>query len=349
MDNRVVFDCERMKYPFTGLYYYCLHLGKALLQQPHDEELCFFVPPSAKGVFGDDAHYLLQHPAHKLRLPSAVGKAVWHAAHQSTDYYPSGKKNPVVLTVHDLNFLYDEAKRPWRKKAYLDSLQKKMDKADVITCISQFAKAEILQHLDAGGKPVEVIYNGCNIEPLDVEPPTVLPGAPFLLAVGVCVPKKNVHVLPALLRGNDWRLVIAGITPDADYKKLILEEAQRHGVEERVVFTGAVSENDKQWYYRHCLAFVFPSLSEGFGLTAVEAMYFGKPVFLSARTSLPEIGGDAAYYFQSFDPDAMRETVAAGLRHYEEAAPQESIKQRAAQFSWQAAAAKYWDVYRQLL
>ena len=73
--------------------------------------------------------------------------------------------------------------------------------------------------------------------------------------------------------------MIAGVTHQPWYQRKIEEEAKRLGVTERVIFTGAISENDKYWYYQNCTAFVFPSIAEGFGLPVIEAMYFGKPVF----------------------------------------------------------------------
>ena len=160
--------------------------------------------------------------------------------------------------------------------------------------------------------------------------------------------KKNFHVLPALLAGNNFILVIAGITKSKSYRLEILKEAARYGVEKRVVFTGPVSENDKQWYYKNCEAFVFPSLAEGFGLPVLEAMYFGKPVFLSTYTSLPEIGGDVSYYFQSFDKEDMQLTLKQGLQNYKAPGVSERIIERAASFSWKESAMKYLDVYRSL-
>jgi glycosyltransferase involved in cell wall biosynthesis len=81
----------------------------------------------------------------------------------------------------------------------------------------------------------------------------------------------------------------------------------------------------------------------------IEAMSFGKPVFLSTLTSLPEIGGDTAYYFRSFDAAHMQQTLEEGLAHYTQSQPQAAIQQWAAGFSWQKAAKEYWDVYRSLL
>jgi glycosyltransferase involved in cell wall biosynthesis len=78
-------------------------------------------------------------------------------------------------------------------------------------------------------------------------------------------------------------------------------------------------------------------------------MHFGKPVFLSDKTCLPEIGGDFAYYFHDFDPDAMRTVLADGLSDFQYRQPAASIIKYASRFSWETAAKKYLEVYNQLL
>ena len=81
----------------------------------------------------------------------------------------------------------------------------------------------------------------------------------------------------------------------------------------------------------------------------VEAMYFGKPVFLSKETSVPEVGGDAAYYFDSFEPLIMQQNFADGMKHYEANMPVEKIKQRASLFTYDNTAKQFIDLYEHLL
>ena len=110
-----------------------------------------------------------------------------------------------------------------------------------------------------------------------------------------------------------------------------------------------VTEKEKWWLLQHCTAFAFPSLSEGFGLPVIEAMYFGKPVLLSNLSSLPEIGGNCAYYFNTFEAAEMQHTLAAGLAHYHENNMAGQIRERAQIFSWQHAARQYMHIYNSLV
>jgi glycosyltransferase involved in cell wall biosynthesis len=159
--------------------------------------------------------------------------------------------------------------------------------------------------------------------------------------------KKNFQVLPALLNGNDMELVIAGI--ESDYKEKIITEAEKYGCAGRVKITGPISDADKAWYYKNCEAFVFPSLAEGFGLPVIEAMHFGKPVFLSRYTSLPEVGGDAAWYFDSFDGKAMQNTLLNGLREFHDKKLSAVIQQHAIKFNWEHTAKQYLALYQKSL
>ena len=94
-----------------------------------------------------------------------------------------------------------------------------------------------------------------------------------------------------------------------------------------------------------------PSLAEGFGIPPVEAMYFGKPIFLSNLTSLPEIGGDLAFYFNDFTSDSMKRIYDEGIEKFN--ADKENyktkLKDRASKFSYKSMAESYEGLYKRLL
>jgi glycosyltransferase involved in cell wall biosynthesis len=121
------------------------------------------------------------------------------------------------------------------------------------------------------------------------------------------------------------------------------------GVADRLHVLGPVSEADKAWYLKNCLAFSLPSLAEGFGAPVVEAMQFGKPLFLSNRTSLPEIGGDTAFYFDNFEPGHMQQVFEAGLHTYQQNGLAAKIMARGHAFNWKEKAQEYLAVYQSML
>lgn len=345
---RILFDCERMKYPNTGLFSFCDELGSSLMQQLSDnEKMYFYIPQKLQHHFGENAEYIWQSPLHKIYLHCNIPIDVWHATYQSSPYSIRRKGMRKVLTIHDLNFLH-EGKSHSKAKKYLLAVQRNIDSADVLVAISNFARNDVLQNMNTGNKPFHVIYNGAAIKQFpEFNTPHYLPVKPFLFALGTVLPKKNFHVLPCLLQHQDAELVIAG-NINENYRDRILDEAKKFNVASQVRVIGPITEQEKYWYYRNCLAFLFPSLAEGFGLPAIEAMHFGKPVFMSDKTSLPEVGGNAAYYFRDFDPVHMQETFQRGMEHFAMEQPGEKIIQHAAKFSWKKAAASYMDVYRSL-
>lgn len=348
---KIILDCERIKYPNTGLHHFCIHLGRSLQQfsDPTQESIYLYLNKADRKFFSADTKYIHQHLAHKFLLPNTSSYRIWHSTHQLSQYFPRHSKTKIVLTIHDLNFLYDTSKSGSKNKSVLQKIQSRIDRADEIVCISQFTLSDVQAHLQLRDKPCRVIHNGCNIELLStLNRPYSAPKGPFLYTIGTIAEKKNFHVLPALLVNNDWQLVISGITQSSYYYEKIIATAKQQGVADRLIFTGPVSENDKQWYMKHCEAFVFPSIAEGFGLPVIEAMYFGKPVILSTHTALPEIGGAQAYYFNSFDPSSMQEVLQKSLQHYAEKDNHDDIVARANQFSWKNAALQYLDVYRAL-
>ncbi|MEI9944446.1 MAG: glycosyltransferase family 1 protein [Chitinophagaceae bacterium] len=336
---------------FNGLYHFCYQLGFHMAAlPPKDMDLFIYLPKDKVGLFGDNVKYFVQRSRDKLYRFGTGQFDVWHVATTISWYRPFNNKTKNILTVHDLNFMEQDEFSAASRKRYLRLTQQRVDRADYLTFISEFAHQQALKYMNLGNKPYSIIYNGSNIPLTNAvcTEPCYKPTRPFLFSIGQLHSRKNFHVLPALLVGNDYELVIAGMK-DFEYVNKILQEAQRLGVSDRVKLTGPVSNEEKYWYYQHCHAFVFPSKAEGFGLPVLEAMHFGKPVFLSKFTSLPEVGGDAAYYFDSFEPEAMQATFEKGMNDFMNPGKADAVKQQADKFNWYHAAEEYFGIYRQLL
>ncbi|HQV60405.1 MAG TPA: glycosyltransferase family 1 protein [Chitinophagaceae bacterium] len=350
--HKIIFDCERMKYPDTGLYHYCLNLGKYLEKNINlrEEQLHFYSPPAQQDWSFTTSNHLTQSPFHKFKLPALNSFDIWHATYQNTHYMPMlNKKIKVVLSIHDLNFMYDEKKSTAKKSKYLQYLQRLINRADVIVCISEYSKKDVLQHCDIKSKPLFVIHNGSNLlQKPELTLGSYKPQKPFLFSIGVIHRKKNFHVLLPLLQQNTMELLIAGKHDDENYLSFIQNKSKELGVQDNVHLLGRVTENEKSWYFNNCSAFAFPSISEGFGLPVVEAMSCGKPLFLSDRTALPEIGGDVSFYFHDFNAEHVKKVFHDGMELYNANGLRKKIKARSYNFNWHKAAREYLEVYRSL-
>jgi glycosyltransferase involved in cell wall biosynthesis len=272
---------------------------------------------------------------------------VWHVTHQDSKFWPVDPRIPVILTVHDLNFLREKPPHVIRRR--LKRLSRKVARATVLTTGSWHAAREIGEYLPLRGKPIEVIPHGVCLDRTQPSqrPAAINPSGRFLFTIGDMGPKKNFHVLVDLIEAlPDYSLVIAG-SKSSEYAASIERRVAERGLGGRVVLTGRVSEAERNWLYEYCAAFVFPSLTEGFGLPLIEAMSFGRPVFASRRTSLPEVGGPWTFYWDEFHAGHLVSVFRAGMETYA-SDPQyrEKLQAWARRFSWPQAAHRYLDLYR---
>ncbi|MEO6289072.1 MAG: glycosyltransferase, partial [Ginsengibacter sp.] len=188
-----------MKYADTGIYHYCLNLGRHLQDyaDKKSEQVLFYAPKKAQGALGLQNSFINQHSLHKFLMPAAGKYDVWHVTYQNTSYIPLlNKRIRVVLTIHDLNFIYDENKTAAKKLRHLQHLQANIDRSDAIVCISSFCKKDLLKHCDIGNRPVYIIHNGTNsLNTPTLSPASYRPSTRFLFSRGVVTMKKNFHAL----------------------------------------------------------------------------------------------------------------------------------------------------------
>jgi glycosyltransferase involved in cell wall biosynthesis len=345
---RIVLDMEKTSRLQTGLGMFCLHLGKNLLVNAGpDLEFGFYLPDKQLKIFGDNALVFPQSPIHKFIFPSTIKTDVWHCSHQDSPYFPSDG-TPLLLTIHDLNFMsrYSGYRREWRKR----KLGRMLDRARALVCISEQTGRHLEEVYGLSSADYSVIYNGnCLSTFPGIEKSRFQRDRPFLLCIGVLSARKNAHVLCAMLANlPEFDLILAG-PAHGDYIKKIVDEAQKWGIKERLIFAGEVNDEDKFRLFQNMEGLLFPSLAEGFGLPVVEAMSLGKPVFLSRSGSLPEIGGEVAFYWNDFEPGSMAELVLKGLEIHQNERASEKLKARAARFSWSKTALDYIQVYKDLV
>jgi glycosyltransferase involved in cell wall biosynthesis len=346
---QVLIDAQRLRAPNTGLGQVALHLGRQFLSRPSARWTPVFLLPAERlDAFGVPVAHEIASLRRRLLPRLAPRYALWHALHQDATYLPA-RGDPFVLTIHDLNFLGEKSPRKAARR--LARVQRLVDRASALTVISEYTRGVVTQHLDVGGREVEVIYNGLctDIDGAQARPERAPPGE-FLFSLGVVRAKKNFKVLVDLIaRIPDVGLVIAGNT-DGDYAPELERHAARLGVADRVFLIGEVSDEQKHWLFRHCRAFVFPSLYEGFGLPLLEAMSFGVPTFSAATSSLPEVGGHDIFYWDDFSPQHMLDVYRTGIAVYDREPDRlQRLRARAETFSWVRSAERYAALYERLL
>ena len=155
---RIIFDCERMKYVNTGLYHYCLNLGRTIQQHIRSEQLSVFIPNHVREAFDSSTTCIAQHSLQKFLMPSVGQYQIWHSTYQSSQYLPSrNKKIKVLLTIHDLNFLHED-KTPHKKAFCLKHVQQNIDRSDAIVCISEFTPGMMCWNIVIRGENLFMLF-----------------------------------------------------------------------------------------------------------------------------------------------------------------------------------------------
>jgi glycosyltransferase involved in cell wall biosynthesis len=343
---RILIDLYKTKNIYSGLGQFSLQFATALHEQNNNSLDVICLVPKGFEVTSLTNFKKIEGNFFRRIFPFLAPKvAIWHSLHQFPAHFPS-RKTKQLLTVHDLNFLIE--KKAKRAAVYLKRLQRNCDHALVIVAISNYTKNELERHIDLKGKQVHVIHNGVELKQFtSALKPSYIDNQPYFFSIGIFNAKKNFEVLlPMLLEFPEHKLVIAGNHSTA-YGVRLKELIQELKLENRVILPGKITEEEKFFLYQNCKAFLFPSLAEGFGIPVIEAMRLGKPTFLSNTTCLPEIGGDSAYYFDSFEPKVMAEFVKEKLSvfHGEQASNTSKLVAHSANFSWEKCIKTYVELY----
>lgn len=217
---------------------------------------------------------------------------------------------------------------------------------------TEYVKDDVARYARVNSRKITVTPEAADMITEQPVPIEELEGKPFIMYVGRPQPHKNLDRLIeafTILRQSDpnLRLVLAG-KKDVLYRRLE-KQTQQKGIK-NVLFTGFVSEGQLRWLYEHTAAYVFPSLSEGFGLPGLEAMVHGAPVASSNATCLPEVYKDAAAYFDPLDVEEMASTIASIVN--DEKFSKHLIargKVVANGYSWRRMAEQTLEVYREAL
>jgi glycosyltransferase involved in cell wall biosynthesis len=271
---------------------------------------------------------------------------------------PIRYKGKTITTVHDLTttrFTNPEKDKLifwFKQQVYKYVINVVARKSVRLLAISEFVKDDVVQFASIHPDKITVTYEAADQIQDKPDPLPALMEKQFLMYVGRPTPHKNLErLIDAFIKLKskhpELYLVLAG-QKDPNYSRIETEVRQR--TVKGVVFTGHVTEGRLRWLYENCAAYIFPSLSEGFGLPGLEAMMHGAPVVSSKLTSLPEIYGDAAHYFDPLDEDSIAAAIQDVL--VDQNLRQELVekgRRQAAKYSWRRMAEQTLEVYNQAL
>lgn len=352
----------------AGIGRYARELIRALGRHDHTNRYALFVPR--------DAHdELLNYPwasnfsIKRGPLTERLFAAMWHRAQvplpvetftgavdvfYSPDFLlaPTRAKRTIV-TVHDLSYVRLPECFPTPLLNYLNAaVPRSLGRASLILADAESTRRDLNEVYGLPLDKMRVLYSGVDLrfrpevlKESQARVREITDGKPYLLSVSTIQPRKNyARLIEAFARLNaempdigNWLLVIAG--QRGWMYEDIFQTARRLGISDRVLFPDFFSDADLPALYAGATLFVYPSLYEGFGLPIAEAMACGTPVVTSNASSLPEVAGDAALYFDPRDIEAMADAIQRALS---DEALRAELRARgleqAKKFSWDKAA-----------
>ncbi|MFJ1424791.1 glycosyltransferase family 4 protein [Capnocytophaga canimorsus] len=356
--KRVLIDLERLRYPNTGLANVFTNIAKGIENQNFDISVSYFGPRKELLKIVPSAQIIPYRKWHKYKENFSQQFDLIHLSNQGTPYFRKKYKKAIkILTIHDLNFLHEPLSLG-KKKKINRRINKTLENVNYLVCISEFVRQDVLKHQNILNlnhlKDIFVVHNGIELpqnRSYSLGRYEFLKDKKYLLNIGVLFAKKNQNTLIEMLPYLSEDLVLVASNSKKEYENEVKNNIQRLGLQDRVHILSNISQEEKYAIIQHCQAMCHPSLAEGFGIPPIEAMAFGKPVFLSKNTSLPEIGGEIAFYFENFDPKTMANTLQKGFKIYYENIDEFLLKTKkwVAQFDYQVMASNYLEIYKKIL
>jgi glycosyltransferase involved in cell wall biosynthesis len=334
----------------TGTEVYSRQLIQALLElaSPHRFRLYFREPPTA-GSFAKADQSTISFPRlwTHLRLSWEMvlrpPDVLFVPAHVLPIVHPRAS----LVTIHDLGYLHFPEAHPRLQRLYLDlSTRWNARTATHILADSEATKADLVAQYAAHPGKISVAYPGYDSTLAPVDDPVKMKTkarygitGDYFLYLGTLQPRKNLARVIDAFAAIETKAVLVLAGKRGWLYDDLFNQVSRLGLEKRVLFPGYVLEEDKAALLSGALAFVFPSLYEGFGLPVLEAQTCGCPVITSTTSSLPEVAGDGALLVDPHDDSAI---TAALRRIATEPALREMLTKcgfaNARRFSWVACA-----------
>ena len=277
---------------------------------------------------------------------------IYHPTYYNPAYLKFLPKNkPLVVTIHDMTYelYYDNE----FKTVHQESINKKniIERATHIICPSENTKQDILNlypELSAGS--ISVIHHGSSL-PDDINQNNIDLPPTYLLYIGKRGKYKNFNWLLKSIAGflnqNDISLICAGGKPFSIDEENFITDLN---IRDKVRYEGISNDRDLATMYKKAACFIYPSSHEGFGIPILEAYSSGCPALLAKSSCFPEIGGDAALYFENGNQGQLMEQL---KRVLSDKAFADNLRNkgraRLKDFSWEKTVEQHIEVYKKIL
>jgi glycosyltransferase involved in cell wall biosynthesis len=376
MKKKVLIDATPVTSLVDGLSNYIINLIKYLPVESFSEfEYTILIN---KGLIREDFTSFLQQGKYKIlekKIAPIGPKRDWNMfwfllnyrnkfdlIHITSNNYPFSLKKG-VCTIHDITFkrYFDHPKYSFRLATiYMNAVIKHaLKKSSAIIAVSSSTKNELIKWYRLNQQQqikIKIVYEGwehlIKYKEGNICSDDFVSNNEYIFYLGTFRIHKNIS---NLLKGfrlatgsipSNKKLAISGSSKFLQEKdKILLAEINKY--EQKVIFTDYLSNACVEKYFRKADAYILPSLSEGFGIPILESFYYNTPVLCSNTTSLPEVAGNAAIYFDPHDPENIAKAI---IEFYTSPEHAQSLinegKKQLKKFSWAKTSLNTVNIYR---
>jgi len=373
---RIALDARKMTRTDSGIGSYTLNLARALLEEDKEIELLLICNATRRQrrLQSSRVEEVLFpfppiSPFTQFTLGPFLRRQHFDVFHSPFDVVPRGLRRPLVVTIHDLNWVansrYNSNNLCFRLLStafYRYSLASALHEASRILAVSHATQHAIVEHTPWHEGKVRVAYNGIDrsrVYPVEKEiayrtlAHLIAPGTPFVLTVGQGTPYKN-HLnavrgfLEAFGSRPEYRMILVRRTLARD--KALQALLRSPQAQAQVLCLPYVPPDVLNALYNTARMVLHPSYHEGFGLPLIEAMAVGTPLVTASVSAMPEVAGAAALLVPPADSHAIAEALVT--LEQDETVRQRLIAEghkRLERFSWSSCAQATLAVYRELV
>jgi glycosyltransferase involved in cell wall biosynthesis len=324
------FDAKRAFHNFSGLGNYSRLLIQSLSELYTDNQYFLYTPKYKSHPLhrfaNNDSCNIITPTGMASWLPSSFWRSYFMANeinNQNIDIFHglsgelpvSALKMPKVVTIHDLIFMrFPEFYTAFDRKMYEKKFKHACKIADKIITVSKQTADDCIHFLNADARKIEIAYQSCDpafFKPQKGDEVSKMYDLPeqYILSIGTMEARKNLLNLVKALKYIDDDISLVAIGGRTSYTSLVEEYIKENHLTHRVKLMHKVPFLDFPAIYAAASIFVYPSVFEGFGIPVLEALATGIPVATSNLSSMPEVGGEAALYFNPYSVEDMADKI----------------------------------------